>query len=140
MAFDGAVVWLDADVGQAAPVKLLFDTGSAAADLLIPRRKDWLALVKLDNENQANSTISQSWKQDIVCYYAPLQQVVKVGAIKFGKETNASFCTRNGVEQFADRSEFGVIGLAPFKDKAITIDYVAHRLYLEAPEPAEPRP
>lgn len=135
MAFDGAVVWLDADVGQGAPVKLLFDTGSAALDLIIPRRKDWLALVKLDDEKEAKSSIIQSWQQDTVCYYAPLQQKVKIGPVEFGKETNATFCTRNGVEQFADRSEFGVIGLAPFQNKAVTIDYVAHRLYVEAPEP-----
>lgn len=117
--------------GRAAP--LLFDTGSAPAELVVHHEKDWLAVVGANGAAHATGMTSFAWGRPLTCRTAPILQAVHLGQLVLGPQSHATFCTDADGRAYSDGPGYGVLGLAPFMDKTITLDYVQRRLSVTAP-------
>ena len=111
--------------------KVIFDTGSVSASLVVLQERDWLKLVGLEKIDDVKPKLIPRWGQLIPCYSAPIGQSASMENFKFSPETKAVYCHDLRANPNVENPIFGVIGLAPFSDHAITIDYLSRKIFIE---------
>ena len=129
----GEVPAIDAVLADGRHVPLLFDTGSAAAELGVFREADWLALVGPAGARDAVISTPMAWGRPLHCRSAPIEHAVQVGPIKLDVHTRALFCVGEHGQMFDKLGQFGLVGLAPFAGRVITLDYAARRFSVASP-------
>jgi hypothetical protein len=132
---DGFVPIIKADGFANGTKNLLFDTGSASMALGIFRESDWLQAVDRTNREGAHVITVNAWGKPLTCFQAPVTRTIQMGKLTLPKGTLASYCTRNDAPVFDTRPEFGLLGLGPFTDKTLIIDFARSRLLIR-PNPA----
>lgn len=130
-AGDGVVPVLAARLPDGAAARLLFDTGSAGGHLLVFRQADWLALVGAEGAAKADKLEGTTWGQPISCATAPARGVVRIGDLELPAGLPAAYCTTAGKPTWGESAEYGLLGLKPFADRTLLIDYAARRLQIE---------
>jgi hypothetical protein len=130
-AGDGMVPILAARLPDGAAARLLFDTGSAGGHLAVFRQADWLALVGAEQAAKASKLEATAWGEPISCATAPTKGAIRIGGLELPAGVPAAYCTTAGAATFGNRSEFGVLGLKPFSQRTLLIDYTAHQLRIE---------
>jgi hypothetical protein len=130
-AHDGVVPVLAARLPDGAAARLLFDTGSAGGHLAVFRHADWLALVGVDAAARAERLEATAWGQPMSCATAPSKAAIRIGGLELPAGLPAAYCSTAGAATFGERSEYGVLGLKPFAERTLLIDYAARKLYIE---------
>lgn len=128
----GQVTVIDATLTDGRHVPVLFDTGSAAMELGVFREADWLALVGREGARDATTFAVQAWGKPLVCREAPILQAMRIGPVVLDAHARASFCVSDNIPLFAGMAQFGLVGLVPFRDKVVTLDYAQKRMSIEA--------
>ena len=119
-------------LGNGDKKKLIFDTGSASTDIALFLKEHWLHLVGLKQLEEVEPIYSPIWGQMIPCYEAPIPQSVFLGHIQLAKGSKAKYCDDPRMSNEEYDSTVGVIGLAPFRNDIVTIDYVSQKIYIQA--------
>ena len=130
----GLVPVIDATLADGRIVPLLFDTGSAPMELGVFRRAEWLALVGPDGARDAATLTTVAWGKPLVCRVAPILHALHIGPVVLDAHARATFCVRDIIPLFEGLAQFGLVGMVPFRDKVVTLDYVRKRLSIEAAE------
>ena len=130
-AAGGMVPILAARLPDGAAARLLFDTGSAGGHLAVFREADWLALVGAEQAASASREDGTAWGQPISCATAPSKGAVRIGDLELPAGLPAAYCSTAGVATFGGRSEYGLLGLKPFEQRTLLIDYAARHLRIE---------
>ena len=131
-AHDGLVPMVKAEGFATGTKNLLFDTGSASMALGIFRESDWLQAVGRTSLEGAHVMTANSWGKPLTCFQAPVTRNIHVGHFTLPEGVVASYCTRDNGAAFASRPEFGLLGLGPFADKMLVIDFTKSRLLIRA--------
>lgn len=134
-AHDGFVPMVKAEGFATGTKNLLFDTGSASMTLGIFRESDWLLAVGRTSREGAHVMTVNAWGKPLMCFQAPVTRNIQMGKLTLPPGTLASYCTRNDAPVFDTRPEFGLLGLGPFSDKTLIIDFARSRLLIR-PNPA----
>lgn len=124
----GVVPVLDAHLKDGTAIKLMLDTGSAPAGIIVFLERRWLKLVGLDTLQQAHSFSTVRWGRPITCYTARLTQALALGDMTIAEGESAMHCADPAEPAQEQNKLFGLIGLAPFLDSRITLDYVSQQL------------
>lgn len=111
--------------------KMVFDTGSASASIVISKERDWLDLVELSKIDDVKPEFISRWGKKIPCYSAPIVQPIAMGEFVLSLNTNAVYCHDPRANQNGGSPFFGLIGLKPFDDNIITIDYISKKIFIE---------
>ena len=128
----GMVPLIDMRLENGKHVKLVFDTGSASADVVVFDKQNWLELVGLISLDAAHVSRSLSWGLPMSCYSAVIKKVMVNDGLRLGQDKTAAYCENSlGHPFWASRSEYGLIGLDPFLHETIILDYVSMKLILE---------
>ncbi|MDC8757483.1 hypothetical protein [Janthinobacterium fluminis] len=117
-------------LGSGEEWKMGFDTGSASTSLVILSKKDWLNLVGLKSPEEAMSELVSRWGQQVPCYSAPIRTPIFVGTFKIDSKAEAVYCDDPRADPSAPNPIAGFIGLAPFGQGGVTIDYIGKNLYI----------
>jgi hypothetical protein len=133
----GQVPVIAATLADGRHVAVLFDTGSAPMELGVFREADWLGLVGTDGARDATTFTVVAWGKPLVCREAPILHAMRIGPVVLDARARASFCVSDNIPLFAGMAQFGLVGLVPFRDKIVTLDYAQKRLSVEA-APAHP--
>lgn len=112
--------------------KMIFDTGSASFDFRIYLKNDWLSLVGLQKIEAVEPIMIPRFGRLIPCYSAPIVQAVSLGGIRLERDTKAMYCDDPRDRPQEGNQVFGVLGLAPFSQKIVSVDYVAQKIFVEA--------
>ncbi|MDN2698541.1 hypothetical protein O0882_19670 [Janthinobacterium sp. SUN073] len=131
-AHDGFVPMVKAEGFATGTQNLLFDTGSASMALGIFRESDWLQAVGRTSREGAQVITANAWGKPLTCFQAPITRNIRVGLFTLPEGAVASYCTKDNVAVFASRPEFGLLGLSPFADKTLVIDFMKSRLLIRA--------
>lgn len=131
-AHDGFVPMVKAEGFATGTKNLLFDTGSASMALGIFRESDWLQAVGRTSREGAYVMTVNAWGKPLTCFQAPITRNIRVGLFTLPEGAVASYCTKDNVAIFASRPEFGLLGLSPFADKTLVIDFTKSRLLIRA--------
>lgn len=129
-AHDGFVPMVKAEGFATGTKNLLFDTGSASMALGIFRESDWLQAVGRTRREGAHVMTANAWGKPLTCFQAPITRNIRVGLFTLPEGAVASYCTKDNVAAFAGRPEFGLLGLSPFADKTLVIDFTKRRLLI----------
>jgi hypothetical protein len=118
-------------LGNGDRKRVMFDTGSASIDIALFLKEHWLHLVGLKQLEEVEPVYAPVWGQMIPCYEAPISQSIFLGNIRFASGRKATYCDdpRRSNEEYD--STFGVIGLAPFRNDIVTIDYVSEKIHIQ---------
>ncbi|MEO7184063.1 MAG: hypothetical protein ABIY86_02070 [Rhodoferax sp.] len=111
--------------------KMLFDTGSASMGLIVFLRKNWLDLVGLQDVNEVTPIYIARFGQQVPCYTAPISHAVSLGKTALGAVKSATYCF-DPRDSHGDDQVFGILGLAPFYQSIVSVDYVSEKMYVEA--------
>lgn len=128
---DGKVPVIEGTLADGRHVPLLFDTGSAPMALGVFRQADWLALVGPEGAGKATRFSITAWGKPLDCRVAPILHALRIGPIVLDARSHATFCVSDNVPIFAGLAQFGLVGLVPFRDKVITLDYVQKRMSID---------
>ncbi|NVI84314.1 hypothetical protein [Janthinobacterium sp. BJB401] len=118
-------------LGNGEKRKMVFDTGSVIADLVVLQEGDWLKLVGLKKIDDVKPKFIPRWGQSVPCYFAPIVESVSLGSMILNSKNIAVYCHDPRAIVNIKNPIFGFIGLAPFGESVVTIDYVLGRLFIE---------
>lgn len=127
---NGFVPMVKAEGFATGTKNLLFDTGSASMALGIFRESDWLQAVGRTSREGAHVMTANAWGKPLTCFQAPVTGNIRVGLFTLPEGAVATYCTKDNVAAFASRPEFGLLGLSPFADKTLVIDFTKRRLLI----------
>lgn len=111
-----------------------FDTGSASTSFLLLSREKWLAIVGLRDIATVQPQLVPVWGQLVPCYSAPIQGPAYLGSFKIVAGARAVYCDDPRADANAASPVAGFLGLAPFMENVLTLDYVHRKLFIETPE------
>ena len=119
--------------------ELIFDTGSAAMDVAIHSKNNWLKVVGLERLEDVKPMLIPRWGIQVPCYRAPIRRLLAMGSITLSAKTTALYCNDPRESRQDDDPVFGVIGLASFANTTITIDFSSKRVFIgPSPVPTPP--
>lgn len=111
--------------------RMIFDTGSASLDLVVYLKSDWLSLVALTELKGLDPVLMPRFGRWVSCYRAPISQAIRLGDVRLGIGATAMYCDDPRDSPQEGNQVFGVLGLAPFSQGIVSVDYVARKIFLD---------
>ncbi|MRW88710.1 hypothetical protein GJ699_01780 [Duganella sp. FT80W] len=126
----GVVPVLTMEDGKKQSHKMLLDTGSATAGIIIYLKKNWMSLTGV-KDGKATSFSTQRFGKMIFCLSAPLKEKLSLNEILIPVGTAVTYCQIPDEEPSEENPIFGIIGLSLFSEKTVTLDYFSKKIYFE---------
>jgi hypothetical protein len=123
----GGHVLVELTVEGERPGYALLDTGAVRFGLAATNAEEWAALsgkAPLAATGKVRQYSLNSWGKQVQCFETPVTRNLTVAGSTL-EQTHASYCVDQG---FASPVKLvGVLGLRPFGDRTITLDYLSRR-------------
>lgn len=130
----GGHVLVELTMAGERPGYALLDTGAARFGLAATNAGEWAVLsgnAPLVAGGQVRQFSVPSWGKQVQCFETPVKRSLLVGGTAL-EQARASYCVDQGFQSAVKL--VGVLGLHPFGERTITLDYLSRRWKLGKPD------
>ncbi len=125
------IIYVDTQIEKSIP--LLFDTGSAPAGIIWEKIHRWREVSQTVESKKIQSFKVFRWGKQIRCQTLEKAEPLIISNQILGNQIEHNYCSDAGDIIAAKKSD-GILGLALFANKIITISYRGNSIYIENPE------